>query len=182
MTEFVDGRTVSALTSGTGYAPLSLEPLTSYPDAGAKSMTVWLRRGTAVSKATISLTPDERAGIALHLQSGLVPIGLTPTAEPMPDRGTATAPGERMPGAIASAPAGAPLSPKACVECSRAPIVAIAGAARSLSSWDFSRSHLHVFTTEGIYAVAVNASNRIASASLISARGVRCGEGVTATP
>ena len=44
VTEFVDGRTVSALTSGTGYAPLSLEPLTSYPDAGAKSMTVWLRR------------------------------------------------------------------------------------------------------------------------------------------
>jgi|GEM_PF-2484058 len=182
VTEFVDGRTVSALTSGTGYAPLSLEPLVSYPDAGAKSMTVWLRRGTAVSKATISLTPDERSGIALHLQSGLVPIELTPTAEPMPDRGTATAPGKRMPGAIASAPAGAPLSPKACVECSRAPIVAIAGAARSLSSWDFSRSHLHVFTTEGIYAVAVNASNRIASASLISARGVRCGEGVTATP
>ncbi len=182
VTEFVDGRTVSALTSGTGHAPLSLAPLASYPDAGAKSMTVWLRRGTAVSKAAISLTPDERAGIALHLQGGLVPIELTPTAEPIPDRGTATAPGERMPGAIASAPARAPLSPKACVECSRAPIVAIVGAARSLSSWDFSRSHLHVFTSEGIYAVAVNASNRIASASLISARGVRSGEGVTATP
>lgn len=182
VTEFMDGRTVSALTSGTGHAPLSLAPLASYPDAGAKSMTVWLRRGTAVSKAAISLTPDERAGIALHLQGGLVPIELTPTAEPLPDRGTATAPGERMPGAIASAPAWAPLSPKACVECSRAPIVAIVGAARSLSSWDFSRSHLHVFTSEGIYAVAVNASNRIASASLISARGVRSGEGVTATP
>lgn len=182
VTEFVDGRTVSALTSGTGHAPLSLAPLASYPDAGAKSMTVWLRRGTAVSKAAISLTPDERAGIALHLQGGLVPIELTPTAEPIPDRGTATAPGERMPGAIASAPAWAPLSPKACVECSRAPIVAIVGAARSLSSWDFSRSHLHVFTSEGIYAVAVNASNRIASASLISSRGVRSGEGVTATP
>ena len=182
VTEFVDGRTVGALTSGTGHAPLSLAPLASYPDAGAKSMTVWLRRGTAVSKAAISLTPDERAGIALHLQGGLVPIELTPTAEPIPDRGTATAPGERMPGAIASAPAWAPLSPKACVECSRAPIVAIVGAARSLSSWDFSRSHLHVFTSEGIYAVAVNASNRIASASLISSRGVRSGEGVTATP
>lgn len=177
-----DGRQLTTLTSGTGRRPTSVGPLIGYPSPEARRIDIWVRKSTSVYKASVSLHPDSLRCGSWHLESGLNPIPLEATAEPMPDAGTATSPGPRHQGFLASAPAIAPLSVAGCQMCSDAAITAIVAASRSLSSWDFSRSHLHVFTPAGIYAVAVNAANRIASASLISGRGVDKTSAVTATP
>ncbi len=177
-----DGRQLTALTSATGNRPLSVGPLVGYPSPEARRIDFWLRKSTSVYKASVSLQSDSQRRGSWHIEPSLTPIKLEPTAEPMPDAGTATAPGARHRGFLVSAPAIAPLSASGCQMCSDAPIKTIVAASRSLSSWDFSRSHLHVFTPAGIYAVAINASHRIASASLIARRGVGSAASVTSTP
>lgn len=177
-----DGRRLTTLTSATGHRPLTVGPLLGYPSPDARQIDIWLRKSTSVYKASVNLHPDSLRRGSWHLEPSLSPITLEPTAEPMPDVGTATAPGARHQGFLASAPATSPLSAASCQMCSDASIKDIVAASRSLSSWDFSRSHLHVFTPAGIYAVAVNASHRIASASLISRRGIASAAAVTPTP
>ena len=73
-------------------------------------------------------------------------------------------------GHIVSASFSAPLAPLASVQVSASPVTAVTPAARSQSTWDFSRTHLYAFSPEGTYAVSFSARGAFLSSALIDNR------------
>ncbi|MDE5744386.1 MAG: hypothetical protein K2H84_01840, partial [Paramuribaculum sp.] len=73
-------------------------------------------------------------------------------------------------GQIVSASSAAPLAPLASVQVSSSSVTAVTPAARSQSTWDFSRTHLYAFSPHGTYAVSFSARGAFLSSSLIDNR------------
>ena len=168
--------------NGSDCAPTKLSPLLSYPSADARSMTISLQLADGITrKATFELTPSESGNVAYCLDSSLAPIELPTVDDDFFVPASATTP-RRYAGMVLAAATETPLSPFASLDASQGAITAISSAVRSSSSWDFGRAHMYLFTTAGIYALAVTRSRRLASCQLLDRRPVTTRDAVTVTP
>lgn len=168
--------------SGTDAAPVSLSPLLSYPSADARSMTISLMLDDGITrKASYPLTPTENGNVAYYIDPSLKAISIPEVDDDFFVPASTITP-RRYAGMVLAAATETPLSPFASLDASQGAVTAISSAVRSSSSWDFGRAHMYLFTTAGIYALAVTRSRRLASCQLLDRRPVTTRDAVTVTP
>jgi len=165
--DMVDGerRKIVGTFRGRG-AIAALSPLVCHSDASAIEMSVAV--GTRRATIPLSATPD--GSMAYYLAPDLKPVSLVagqsavvPADNPGVD--------PRYPGMVVIADSRRPLVPLCRVSLpDGVRVISVAPAARSKSSWDFGRAHFYLFTTAGIYAMAVNSSRTRVGLALIDSR------------
>ncbi len=168
--------------NGSDYAPTKLSPLLSYPSGDARTMTISLLLADGITrKATFELTPSGNGNTAYYIDSSLAPIELPSVdADYYVPASTTTA--RRYAGMVLASATETPLNPFASLDASQGAITAITSAVRSSSSWDFGRAHLYLFSTAGIYALAVTRSRSLASCQMLDCRPVVAHDAVTVMP
>ena len=167
---------------GSAGAPLLFSPLLAYPDARATELRIYVRAASgAVMTGRFDLVPTADGGHAVYVDAGFKPVALVDVADSLPAQLPVEIPRAHLPGTIISATSANPLMPVSVLTVCADAISAITPAARSQSSWDFSRSHLYAFARSGIYAVSVGTSRRLVSSTLIDVRGIdsRCAPAFT---
>lgn len=173
------GESVVWYGEGDSDAPLSFSPLLSYPspDAVSLKITVCYADG-AVRSLSVPLT--SAGGISLYISDDFLPLSLVVEEDayviPAEVKGNGC-----YPGSVLTASVKTPLLPLSSLDVTQGDIVSVTPAVRSLSSWDFARSHLYLFSTTGIYALSVNAARSVIAANIIDSRGVRSSQAVTVT-
>lgn len=179
---FAGGAQVAAPVGAPVEMPRRFAPLVSFPHPDAVKIELWLRSadGSECRRGEVSLTPAPDGLSARYLNRSLEGGELTAVADYQAV--TPTAMVSRISGAVAVADIGSPLSVTAAAVCSAAPVMALTPAVRSGSSWDFARSHLYLFSREGICSLAVDASRRRIASALITSAGVDRPEAVAPTP
>lgn len=176
-----DGTAVDTLIGYPMPMPAGLPPLVSYPDPKAVRIDIWINNidSSAISHAGVDLTTSEDGSRAISLNPSLKPTPATPwdgTSFPeAPAAGFAT--GRRYPGALVSARADAPGYPLGALLLTPAPVAAVLPSVKSQSSWDFTRTHFHVFSPAGIFSVGLPADRSRIASSLTDPRGV-CSSGL----
>lgn len=171
-----DGTHLDTLIGYPMQMPEALPPLVSYPDPQAVELELWVDNvdtGT-VSHASAALTATADGQRAVSLDASLAATPLTPwTSGQYPVTSVeGVMAGRRRPGAVVSAHVSAPGEAVGALEITPAPVVALHPAVKSLSSWDFTRTHLYAFSPAGIFALSLGADRRRIGASLIDPRGV----------
>ncbi len=173
--------TVSALHSGSGYAPLQLGPLIAYPHPAAVKMEVGVSYGDGTHRyIAVPLSPSPCRRMACRLSDNCSPVALELCEEPLAPVLSGHPP--RLAGTILAASPSSPVVIDSAAEITCGRITAVTPAAKSSSAWDFARRHLYVFSVDGIHALSVNASRTLSSAHIIDRRGVDDGRKVTVTP
>lgn len=156
--------------------PVTLSPLVVIPDSDAESHTIAVNGYGGV---TLPMTPAD--GYSYHLAPDLLPIAL---------KGDVPAVGAANPAAATDTEAGvavseatAPAAPLSGIRMEAGTrVLAVTPAARSRSTWDFGRAHFYLFTSAGIYAMAVNAARTRVDTSLVDPRVVNGPDAVAVTP
>ncbi|MCM1484507.1 MAG: hypothetical protein NC043_09235 [Muribaculaceae bacterium] len=175
------GRRVERFTC-SGPRPTSLSPLISYPDKRVTSITVMTADayGSGVTSATIGLSPDPAGtDFAVYVNPALASTPLRPVDVSMPEPSGIFA--ERTPSRLRAAPAASPLGCIGTLDCSMAPVTALAPAAGH-SSLDMTRVHFYAFTRSGTMSVTVRSRSGDMSSSLIDPRGVLSQQAVAVAP
>lgn len=164
------------------YAPLSLSPLLTYPSADARSLYVSILYADGTHRvATFPLTPSSVADMACYIDPTLAPIEL-PISQESYYVPAATAAAKVYRGRVMAASITTPVIPFASIDATPGTVTAITSAVRSSSSWDFGRAHLYLFSTAGIYSLAVTRARALASCQLLDRRPVLSSQAVTSTP
>ncbi|MCM1292031.1 MAG: hypothetical protein NC111_04315 [Bacteroides sp.] len=167
-----DGSTTCLAISGDR-TPSEWAPLVSWPDPQATSLTIdLLSADNRRLRGSVNLTAADDRSAACRIDPKLASTPFTPTNELLPQPQTIANSSARRAGAVMACRLTSPLTPLAAVECSHSPIVGLLAAVRSQSTWDFSRCHLYALSADAIHAVAVNASRRSMSATMIDPRGI----------
>ncbi len=179
---FAGGGRVAARVGGRAGMPRRFAPLVTFPHPDAVKIELWLRSADSgeCRRGEVSLTPSADGLSARWLSRSLEGAELETVTDYQP--ATPTSIVARQPGAVAAATVSSPLKVTAAALCSSAPVMALTPAVRSGSSWDFARSHLYLFSREGVCSLAVDASRRRISSALITAAGVDRPEAVAPTP
>lgn len=168
--------------NGSNFAPTKLSPLLSYPSGDARSMTISLLLADGLTrKASFELTPSTSGDTAYYLDPSLAPIEL-PIVDTDYYVPASVSTVRRYAGMVLASAVETPLSPFASLDASQGAITAITSAVRSSSSWDFGRAHLYLFSTAGIYALAVTRSRSLASCQMLDCRPVVGADAVTVMP
>lgn len=177
----LDGHVIGR--DGDGCFPDYLSALMCYPDAAATSLTLAYEGDDGRLYArTFGLqpTPDGRMAVAVAENLQRIDTGLFEAVNALSDIDPASA--DIVDGMLLQAAATDPLKPTSALRVTTARVMALTQAVRSQSSWDFARTHVYAFATDGIYAVAVHSSRRLAAATLIDPRGVDSPQSVAFTP
>lgn len=161
------------VSSGNNGAPTQFNPVLSYPAPDAVAMTLTVSAGGVVRTATLPLTPDPAGRRSVYVHPSFAPFGLASVAPAF-----VVPPVRRL---------SRPLPSFVAVTASRASPLAVATvgdgrvgdifvAARSRSSWDFSRPRFTVFSDTGTFTVTHNHSRSPSlSVSQIDSRRVKPG-------
>ena len=155
---FSSGREqVVALSSGSSGAPISLNPLLSYPSPDAVSMTLMLSAGGVVRSSTVPLVPDSSGRRAVYVRPSFAPFTLDNEmpAFVVPAVRRVSRP---MPSCVAVCRSRAPSSPIAVATLGDGCVNDVYVASRARSSWDFSKPRFSVFATSGTYTVTLSGS------------------------
>ncbi len=152
-------------------APDRLSPLIVYPLPGAVKMEIQVTKAGGGVRRLIELplrpTPD--GTMSYYLASGLLPISVDAGVEtPVPLLPVDSRFEVKRGGLLAVSSLDRPYALRSCIDICDGGITAVTPASRSSSAWDFARRHLYLFSTSGVYSVAVNASCTLTSAHLIS--------------
>ncbi|WP_288307846.1 hypothetical protein [uncultured Muribaculum sp.] len=173
--EISDGEVLGDTSSGLDNAPVALSALIAYPLASCEAVTVQvssaLTQGRRSNKFKLSPTPGGRW--AIYVSEGLKPIlpaewEVSETAI----QAMCVRPEMTYEATVVAAPVVNPLAVECDINIGEGKVVAITPASRTQSAWDFARRHLYVFTTVGIYSLAVNSARTLCSAHLIHPVGV----------
>lgn len=172
---------VVAISQGLRGAPLSFNPVLTYPAPDATSISITVSRGGVVRHGTFNLSPDASRRHAVFIHSSLQPFEL-------PDRLTAFVPPaarifkHHLPSAIALAPS-TPfgfMRPAIVSSLGDAQIIALKPAFKSASGLDFSKQHFIAFTASGIFRLrASRASPARIEAQLIDSSVLSSPDAVT---
>ena len=166
-----DEQTV-ATADGIGAAPLTLNPVLSYPSADAVAMKIIISRGGTVMTGTFDLTPDASGRRAVFVHPSLRPFALSDEAEAY------VVPAERRAehvydNAVAIAPVEQSLNIRAvAVTGVSSAVTALAAVRQSQSAWDFGRLRFMIFTSGGMFRVIVSADMTAISVALHDSRPV----------
>ena len=175
---------VTSESRGSGM-PESFSPLMAYPHPGAVRLQIQLTgAGGAVRKSLdFKLNPTPCGRMSYWQSDDLVPVSVGSGAEGAVGLLPADRPASyTRAGTMAVASADDPARLKSVLTVCEGAIVAVTPSARSSSAWDFGRRHLYVFSTSGVYSVAVNASCSLASSHLIGGLPVKSGRHVAYSP
>lgn len=166
-----DEQTV-ATADGIGAAPLTLNPILSYPSADAVVMKIIISRGGTVMTGTFELTPDASGRRAVFVHPSLRPFALSDEAEAY------VVPAEKIvehvyDNAVAVAPVEQSLNIRAvAVTGVSSTVTALAAVRHSQSAWDFGRRRFMVFTSGGMFRAIVSADMTAISVALHDSRPV----------
>lgn len=153
--------------SGSGLSR-RLVPLVSYPNVAATILRV------AVNGGTVTEIPLHSCGmIAAGFSDDGIEVAARESDIPVQSR--------RYAGYIVGAYAENPLWLTRAVSVSGSPLSGLTEAIRSRSSWDFGKTHLYAFSSEGIFAVCFNAGSGYVSATRIDRRSATHGGAVSDT-
>lgn len=179
--DFGDGtRSVVSTARGTSMAPVLFQPHLSYPSPDAVSMTIAVRRGGVCYGRKVPLTADPGGMSASYTNAAAVPFTLEPAASyAVPAHGSLLQP---MPGTVACALTDDPLTLTAHAAHEQSELCAITPARVGESSWDFGRVRFYAFGSRGISSVAVGATRRNVSVSLLDSRPCRGRRAFAVTP
>lgn len=171
--------------SSLGGMPSLLSPLIVYPLPNAVRMEIQVTESASGVRRVLSLPlyPTPGGEMSCYQSPDMEPIALssfsvssTPLL-PVDDPSDLEFSG--MIAVASSADSGRLVS---ALDVTRGRVTAVTPALRSSSAWDFARRHLYVFTTDGVYSAAVNASLTLSSAHLIDAIPVMSPSCVAYTP
>lgn len=173
-----DGSRRVTTDSGDGRAPLTFNPVVSYPSAEAVTMQIAVSAGGEVRSETFALRPSADRRRAVAVDSRLVPFELTATAGALTVGADAPAVW-RHEGMLAVGTEGGEFATVDVSALGRVRHIAVAR--HSQGAWDYGRARFLVFTDSGIHSLAVAADGRSASLSRIDTRAVAAAEAVADT-
>ena len=141
---------VVRVSSGSSGAPILFNPVLSYPAPDAVAMTLVVSSGGVVHTATLPLSPDPSGRRSVYVAPTFAPFALTTVAPAF------VVPAVRrklrpMPASVVFA--GGRASPLAVATLGCGTVNDVYVAARSQSSWDFSRPRYSVFSDSGTFTV-----------------------------
>ncbi len=150
-----------------GCAPLTLDPVLSYPSPDAREMRVTVYSGGVTRSAVFALEPDASGCRAVYMAPGLRPFVLpVVSAVQLVDLDS---PDVEYPGVLAMAPAASPLEIDATVEAGGV-ISSIAVMHSADGAWEFGRCRFIVCGSGGLYSLAVGAGRQSSSLRLLDSR------------
>lgn len=177
---FADGSEQAVWSGeGTTQCPDSLRPMLSYPSTDAVEMTIRLTDASGkVFRNTFPLTPC--GDMACYMAPQCRPIALTAVDEPfiVP---AATSVTREFNGSVVFAKTGTLFTPCATIHAAQGQIMAITQAVKASGNWEFASTRLYLFTSSGIYGLALTDAGR-PSSRLISDAPVLQPSQVTASP
>lgn len=161
---------LSTSDSMLSMAPDELSPLIAYPLPNAVKMEIQVTMPDGTRRVKeLPLRPTPDGAMAYYLDPDLKPIAVEPwSASQVPLLPVDRPFGAKRGGLLAVSFLDEPFALRSCIDICDGDIVAVAPATRSSSAWDFARRHLYLFSTSGVYSVAVNASCTLTSAHLIT--------------
>lgn len=173
---------LSRSENGASHAPRFINPYIGYIHPHAVRLEIAVTESSGTSRyLSLPLSPDSRSRFSYyHDPSGIpveIPVSST-TIAPVNRR----AKGAKLSGTVAVAPVSDPANIASSLSVTTGKVTAITAASRSSSAWDFARRHLYVFSTAGIYAVAVNSAQALMSAHIIEHDAVNSRDCVAETP
>lgn len=167
---------------GRDNTPDTLSPLLCYPAPGAVEMTIRLTSADGkVRRLTVPLSPSTDGRMSIYIAPSCTPMTIPPVNEDFLIPAT-TATDERYPGMVVTASAANPLRPLAATMVTEGAVTALAGAAKSASSLDATRSRLYLFATSGIYILSVSSTTGSVSSRRISRHGISSPAHIAETP
>lgn len=157
---------------GENCCPEKLAPAFGYPDADATEMTIAISCDGVVRRQTFKLSPIPGCDFSVYINSTFAPFALAESALPfiIPSQYSGS---RYISGSVAVSSSISPMSIAVIDKVVDGDVIAITPAVKSMSSWDFARTHAYLFTSAGVYAASVNASRTTISAHVIDNRGVK---------
>lgn len=150
---FADGERLVAVSESTSGAPLTFNPVLSYPSPDATAMTVTVSTGGEVRRATFPLTPDPSGNMAIYIHPSLAPHPLTETvpAFAVPAGHRIGHPMDSFICACTFPNAGAPRRPAALACVSDGRVSSVRPGGRLTAGWDSTNPHFTVFSAAGTH-------------------------------
>ena len=149
---------VVSYAQGDSGAPLTLNPILSYPRADARKMTVFLQAGGLCYMREFDLKPTINRDMACFVNDNAEPIVMTdhpadffivPAENPVV---------HRYPGTIATASARSPDLPRDFRRVTDNPVTAISHAPGSTSGWDYVRARFYLFSPDGTFTAITDSA------------------------
>lgn len=159
--DFADGDRIVKVSEGTAGAPLTFNPLLSYPSPDAVSMTLTVSCGGEVRRGSFALTPDASGRMAVYIDDSLEPFALPETlpAFAVPSERRAEQPIDGCVCVCRTPRSGAVRRPEAIASVSDGRIAAIWPEARISAGWDSADQRFTLFSAAGIHRVKVSGRN-----------------------
>lgn len=170
-----DGEAVLRLSCGSGSAPLTLNPVLSYPDPEAIEMEICLQSGGKIYGAKYPLTP--LGSMAVYTGTTLLPFAL-PERQGEYSVPTGQTEIHDFPGYVAIASTSDPLRPRLVADCGAGEVKAISALRSRGQSWEFGRCPFYVFTDDGISVLTTGKDFGSISLRRLDDRGVDNGGAV----
>lgn len=180
VTELVSGERCVATSWGTTMAPLTLNPVLSFPRPDAVRMMVRLERDGKLYEGEFPLTPNENGTASVYCDENIGKIELEEIEGSFAYVNDTRA-GERHESEIVVARADSPREVIGASSIVTGSIVALKGMDRRGSAWEFGDQRVYAFSTEGIYLTAINKAGKQLRNSRIDSRGVLSGAAVAET-
>lgn len=162
-------RLVSA-SSGEDSSPAEFSPLLIYPDAEARELTLSLKTGGKTVSERYPLTPLPGAGCSFYLNETLKGIMPKSELDDMPAQSEVTPLKATRPGFTGV------FADTGChrmidgIDCRGSKTVRAVTAPRNNGSWDFSRSRLLIFGTDGTRVATLDSEGRFHSVAPLDPR------------
>lgn len=179
---FADGSQKITTSQSVGRAPLTLNPIISYPSHDAVSITIILSTLGTVRRTTLPLTPDPTLSHSVYISPSLRPIDINS----WPQASSFVIPPEidnprPMTSFVAISNLRDPLTPKAISPVGQNEIIALHPFCSAHNSWDYSRLRFAAFTTAAIHTITISPSHKISS-TLLDTTPLNSPLSVTASP
>ncbi len=168
--------------SGTSHAPMSLNPYVGYIHPRASRLEIMITETGGTSRyLSLPLSPHPVLHYSYYHNPSWMPVPI-PVSDTLLSPVNRRSPSGRKHGMVAVAPVTDPFNIISSLIVTTGSVAAVTAARRSSSAWDFARRHLYVFSSTGIYAVAVNAARSLMSAHIIEPVSVDSPSRVADTP
>lgn len=165
---FANGERVVTPISGD-CAPLTLSPLIAYPSAEAASITIAIKVDGETTMRTFSadLTADASGRFAIYTSPTFAPIAMTAAA--VTSAPTAVSADLSMPGYVAVT-TGNTIPAVTAVASVGNSITTVIAARSGSSAWEYKRTRIYAFCTDGIKLLTVSAAKSECAVNLLDCR------------
>lgn len=155
---FADGERLVTVSEGTSGAPLTFNPVLSYPSPDATAITVTVSTAGEVRRATFTLTPDPSGTMAVHIHPGLAPHALVGSAPAfvIPDERRTDRVLDNYICVCAVPNAGAPRRPLAIASVSDGRVYSVLPGSRLTAGWATTAPHFTVFSASGTHRATLS--------------------------